>query len=171
VPWGLIQAAVYLLLSLIDAYVRMSQEGMGRRTRSRALACAVAAAAIGGGAAFVQHARLPGSKACAAATRLRMSATESRPMTLTEKILAKASGKAYVQPNDNVWVNVDGLMTHDVCGPGTFGIFKKEFGPSAKVWDRERVIIIPDHYIFTADQRANRNVDILREFVQEQNIK
>lgn len=40
-----------------------------------------------------------------------------------------------------------------------------------QVWDRERVIIIPDHYIFTADQRANRNVDILREFVQEQNIK
>jgi len=39
------------------------------------------------------------------------------------------------------------------------------------VWDRERVVIIPDHYIFTADQRANRNVDILREFVQEQNIK
>jgi 3-isopropylmalate/(R)-2-methylmalate dehydratase large subunit len=40
-----------------------------------------------------------------------------------------------------------------------------------QVWDRERVIIIPDHYIFTADQRANRNVDILREFVNEQNIK
>lgn len=39
------------------------------------------------------------------------------------------------------------------------------------MWDRERVIIIPDHYIFTSDPRANRNVDILREFVQEQNIK
>lgn len=66
-------------------------------------------------------------------SKLRMSATEARPMTLTEKILAKAAGKPYVQPNDNVWVNVDGLMTHDVCGPGTFGIFKKEFGPKAKV--------------------------------------
>lgn len=42
---------------------------------------------------------------------------------------------------------------------------------STQVWDRERVIIIPDHYIFTSDPRANRNVDILREFVQEQNIK
>jgi 3-isopropylmalate/(R)-2-methylmalate dehydratase large subunit len=28
---------------------------------------------------------------------------------------------------------VDKLMTHDVCGPGTFGIFQKEFGPNAKV--------------------------------------
>jgi 3-isopropylmalate/(R)-2-methylmalate dehydratase large subunit len=39
------------------------------------------------------------------------------------------------------------------------------------VWDKERVIIIPDHYIFTADERANRNVDILRDFVKEQGIK
>jgi 3-isopropylmalate/(R)-2-methylmalate dehydratase large subunit len=28
------------------------------------------------------------------------------------------------------------------------------------------VVIIPDHYIFTADKRSNRNVDILREFVK-----
>lgn len=54
-------------------------------------------------------------------------------MTLTEKILAKASGRASVAPNDNIWVNVDNLMTHDVCGPGTIGIFKKEFGQDAKV--------------------------------------
>ena len=136
---------------------------------------------------------------------LRMAADggEAKPMTLTEKILAKASGKTSVAPNDNIWVNADNLMTHDVCGPGTFGIFKKEFGENAKVrkeegcgpislfiiitvlifqanasfplfvqvWDKERVVIIPDHYIFTADPRANRNVDILRDFVKEQNIK
>jgi hypothetical protein len=34
--------------------------------------------------------------------------------------------------------------------------------PLLQVWDNERVVIIPDHYIFTADPRANRNVDILR---------
>ncbi|MEI9897658.1 MAG: hypothetical protein WDN28_28310 [Chthoniobacter sp.] len=50
-------------------------------------------------------------------------------MTLTEKVLARASGKAHVQAGDNVWVNVDILMTHDVCGPGTIGVFKREFGP------------------------------------------
>ena len=42
-------------------------------------------------------------------------------------------------------------MTHDVCGPGTIGVFKREFGPQAKVWDRRKVVIIPDHYIFTQD--------------------
>ncbi|GJP29133.1 hypothetical protein CLOM_g11320 [Closterium sp. NIES-68] len=93
------------------------------------------------------------------------------PMTMTEKILARAAEKARVAPGENVWVNTDVLMTHDVCGPGTIGIFKKEFGADAKVWDREKIVIIPDHYIFTADERANRNVDILRDFVQEQGIK
>lgn len=92
-------------------------------------------------------------------------------MTLTEKILARAAGKSSVEAGDNVWVKTDTLMTHDVCGPGTIGVFKREFGKDAKVWDRERVVIIPDHYIFTADSKSNRNVDILREFVREQSIK
>ncbi|CAI0436607.1 unnamed protein product [Linum tenue] len=92
-------------------------------------------------------------------------------MTMTEKILARASEKTHLSPGENVWVDVDILMTHDVCGPGSIGIFKKEFGQNAKVWDREKIVIIPDHYIFTNDERANRNVDILRDFCAEQNIK
>jgi 3-isopropylmalate/(R)-2-methylmalate dehydratase large subunit len=91
-------------------------------------------------------------------------------MTLTEKVLARASGKAHVRPGENVWVSVDVLMTHDVCGPGTIGVFKREFGANAKVWDRNKVVIIPDHYIFTADSMSNRNVDILRSFVREQEL-
>ncbi len=91
-------------------------------------------------------------------------------MTLTEKILARHAGRTHLEPGDNVWVDVDVLMTHDVCGPGTIGIFKKQFGASAKVWDKEKVVVIPDHYIFTADVHANRNVDILREFVREQGL-
>ncbi len=91
-------------------------------------------------------------------------------MTLTEKLLARAAGKASVQAGDNIWVNADVLMTHDVCGPGTIGVFKREFGAEAKVWDRERVVIIPDHYIFTEDSKSNRNVDILREFSRQQQL-
>jgi 3-isopropylmalate/(R)-2-methylmalate dehydratase large subunit len=91
-------------------------------------------------------------------------------MTLTEKILARAGGKSRVAAGDNVWVKADVLMTHDVCGPGTIGVFKREFGQDAKVWDRNKVVIIPDHYIFTADSKSNRNVDILRDFVKEQAI-
>jgi 3-isopropylmalate/(R)-2-methylmalate dehydratase large subunit len=92
-------------------------------------------------------------------------------MTMTEKILARHAGRDSVQPGDNIWVDADILMTHDVCGPGTIGVFHQHFGKNAKVWDREKVVIIPDHYIFTADAMANRNVDTLRKFVAEQHIK
>ena len=91
-------------------------------------------------------------------------------MTLTEKILARASGRASVSPGENVWAAADILLTHDVCGPGTIGVFDREFGRDARVWDREKVVIIPDHYIFTADSLSNRNVDVLREFVREQDL-
>ncbi len=45
-------------------------------------------------------------------------------MTITEKILAAHAGQESVRPGDNIWVDADVLMTHDVCGPGTFEIFK-----------------------------------------------
>ena len=92
-------------------------------------------------------------------------------MTLTEKILARAAARSVVEPGEKIWVDVDLLMTHDVCGPGTIGVFKREFGAEAKVWNPEKIVLIPDHYIFTTDERANRNVDILRDFAQEQGIK
>ncbi|MCP3965731.1 MAG: 3-isopropylmalate dehydratase large subunit [Lentisphaerae bacterium] len=91
-------------------------------------------------------------------------------MTITEKILAHAAGREQVKPGDNIWVKANTLMTHDVCGPGTIGVFKREFGEDAKVWDNEGVVIIPDHYIFTADEKCHRNVDVLRKFVNEQNL-
>ena len=92
-------------------------------------------------------------------------------MTLTEKILARAGGKPTAQPGESILVDVDVLMTHDVCGPGTIGVLKREFGEDARVWDSEKVVIIPDHYIFTEDARCNRNVDILREFAADQGLR
>src|SRR5256712_14017736 len=92
-------------------------------------------------------------------------------MTMTEKTLAGAAAKAQVQAGDNVWVKADVLMTRDVGGPGTIGVFRREFGKNAQVWDRNKIVIIPDHYIFTADSKSNRNVDVLREFVKEQHVE
>jgi len=88
-------------------------------------------------------------------------------MTITEKIMARASGKSVVTPGENVWLNVDTLMTHDVCGPPTIQIWKSEFGEKAKIWDKNKLVIFPDHYIFTANIHANRNVQILRDFAGE----
>jgi 3-isopropylmalate/(R)-2-methylmalate dehydratase large subunit len=88
-------------------------------------------------------------------------------MTLTEKIIAAHSGRDRISPGENVWVDVDTLMTHDVCGPPTIDIFRREFGPDAKVWDKEKLVILPDHYIFTEDPHARRNIEILRAFAAE----
>ncbi|XP_045808195.1 3-isopropylmalate dehydratase large subunit, chloroplastic-like isoform X3 [Trifolium pratense] len=105
--------------------------------------------------------------------KLKPSTTGSSksPMTATEKMLARASEKCEVKPGQNAWVNVDVLMINDITCPGVSGIFKKEFGNIAKVWDREKIVVIPDHYIFTNDERAHRNVDIARDFCMEQDIK
>lgn len=87
--------------------------------------------------------------------------------TITEKIFQKNSHKKNLTPGESVWLDVDVLMTHDVCGPPTISIWKNEFGDKAKIWDKDKLVIFPDHYIFTKNVHANRNVDILRQFANE----
>ncbi|GBD93822.1 2,3-dimethylmalate dehydratase large subunit [bacterium BMS3Abin05] len=91
-------------------------------------------------------------------------------MTITEKILAKHADRDSVKPGDHIWIDADILMTHDVCGPATYAIFKREFGADAKIWNREKVVVIPDHYIFTKDLHAGRQIEQLRVFAKEQNL-
>ncbi|NPT35377.1 3-isopropylmalate dehydratase large subunit [Paraburkholderia xenovorans] len=91
--------------------------------------------------------------------------------TLSQKVLARASGRSRVTPGEVVWAKVDVLMSHDPCSPGVISIFKKEFGANARVWDPERFVMIPDHFIYTADVLANQNVRVMREFAREQEIK
>ena len=91
-------------------------------------------------------------------------------MTITEKIMARSSGNKTVTPGESVWLNVDTLMTHDVCGPPVIGIWKDEFKDKAKIWDKNKLVIFPDHYIFTENKHANRNVDILRQFASEYKV-
>ncbi|MCH8245340.1 MAG: 3-isopropylmalate dehydratase, partial [Bacteroidetes bacterium] len=90
--------------------------------------------------------------------------------TITEKILASHAGRDRISPGENIWIDVDILMTHDVCGPPTIDIFKREFGDSARVWNRDKLVIMPDHFIFTADPHARRNIEILRVFAAEQEL-
>lgn len=91
-------------------------------------------------------------------------------MTLTEHILARHAGRDRVAPGEHHWIDVDVLMTHDVCGPPTIDLFRREFGADARVWDRDKLVIMPDHYIFTDDPHARRNVEVLRAFAAEQDL-
>ena len=91
-------------------------------------------------------------------------------MTLTEKILANKAGRDHVSAGENIWVNADVLMTHDVCGPGTIGIFEKEFGEDAPVFAKDSVVITPDHYIFTKDEKCHRNIAACRDFAKKHHL-
>ena len=91
-------------------------------------------------------------------------------MTITEKILATHAGLEKVSPGQNVWVDVDVLMSNDIIAPQMIGVFEEHFGRDAKIWDTDKVVMIPDHYIFTADEKAHRNIEIMRDFVKRQHI-
>lgn len=95
----------------------------------------------------------------------------SSGQTLSQKVLARASGHNSVESGAVIWSKVDILMSHDPCSPGVISILKREFGENAKVWDRERFVMIPDHFIFSADPLANLNVRTMRKFAEEQNIR
>lgn len=94
-----------------------------------------------------------------------------QPMTMSEKILAKACKKSSIQAGEMIWAEVDILMTHDPCSPGVISTFKKEFGEQARIWDKTKHIMIPDHFIFTSDEKANANIRMMRKFAQEQEHK
>lgn len=91
-------------------------------------------------------------------------------MNLTEQIIAAHSGRSKVSPGENVWVDVDTLMTHDVFGPDVIRTFRKEFGEEAKIWDKNKFVIIPDHYIFTKDPYANKNIEFLDQAAAYYNL-
>jgi len=46
-------------------------------------------------------------------------------MNIVEKILARASGRNQVSPDDVIFANVDKVMIHDVSGPGVIKVFDK----------------------------------------------
>jgi len=90
--------------------------------------------------------------------------------TLTEKILMKAGNLQKITSGQVVWANVDILMSHDPCAPGIISVMKREFGEDSKVWNKDKFIMIPDHFIYTIDPQANDNIKVMREFAKEQSI-
>ncbi len=94
---------------------------------------------------------------------------EAMKMNITEKILAKASGKSTVQPGDIVDANVDVIMVHDLTGPLAIEAFKK-IGVN-KVWDNKKVVTILDHQIPAESVKMAELHKMLRKFAKEQSIR
>ena len=63
-------------------------------------------------------------------------------MTITEKILARASGKKVVRPGEIVEADISVAMTTDISGTATLLTFRELKIP---VWDKEKVVMIVDH--------------------------
>ncbi|MEN3025245.1 MAG: 3-isopropylmalate dehydratase large subunit [Candidatus Methanosuratincola petrocarbonis] len=66
-------------------------------------------------------------------------------MTISEKILAKASGRQKVEAGEYIVGKIDLAMIHDLTGPLTLNVMK-EVGYD-KPWDPEKVVIILDHQV------------------------
>ncbi|MCL1977362.1 MAG: homoaconitase large subunit [Candidatus Bathyarchaeota archaeon] len=90
-------------------------------------------------------------------------------MNITEKILAKASGKNTVSPGEIVDANVDVLMTHDLTGPLAVESFKK-IG-AEKVWDNQKIVVILDHQVPAESLKAAELHKTMRQFAKEQKLR
>lgn len=95
------------------------------------------------------------------------SSTYARAMTLTEKLLARASGNAYVQPGEIVFAKVDLAMSHDAVAAPVADVFYQNFGEEAKLWDASRVVLVADHFIQVNDVRVDpKATSLYSEMVQ-----
>ena len=65
-------------------------------------------------------------------------------MTITEKILAKAAGKRKVVPGELIDAKIDVVMCHDVTAPASISMLVEK--GIDKVFDRNKIIVTPDHY-------------------------
>lgn len=89
--------------------------------------------------------------------------------TMSEKMLAKAAGVPSASAGDILWVNVDKAMMDDILGPRVEIAEKlKEFND--EVWDKEKVVIISDHYTPPANINQAEIVKFTREWAGEHGI-
>ena len=95
-------------------------------------------------------------------------------MNIVEKILARASGKSSVSPDDVIFANVDKVMLHDVSGPGVIKVFDKlkNQGISVdKLWDPYKVWVAEDHFVPSAEKVSAENIVKLSNFTKNYGIE
>jgi 3-isopropylmalate/(R)-2-methylmalate dehydratase large subunit len=88
------------------------------------------------------------------------------PTTLAQKLVARAAGRAHVEPGEIVTCRVDLAMFHDSSGPRRLKPMLEELG--ATIWDKRRVVLVIDHYVPEADEESRRIVRLARDWAAEQ---
>ncbi len=89
-------------------------------------------------------------------------------MTITEKILAAHAGLAKVAPGDLINAKLDLVLANDITGP----LAIKEFAKIGveKVFDREKVVLIPDHFAPAKDIPSAQQCLDIKCFAQKQHL-
>ncbi len=91
------------------------------------------------------------------------------PMTMTQKILAKAAGLDSVKPGQLVQAKVDMVLGNDITAPVAIHEFEK--AGLEKVFHTEKIALVPDHFTPNKDIKSAEQVKRMREFARKMGIK
>lgn len=91
----------------------------------------------------------------------------ARPMTMAEKILAAHAGLDEVQPGQLIECDLDLVLANDVTAPIAIKTCREI---SDDVWDPDRVILVPDHYVPNKDIKSAEQAKIVRDFAHGQHV-
>lgn len=89
--------------------------------------------------------------------------------TISEKILAAHCGKKIVKPGELIMADVDIALANDVTAPIAIGEFYKS--GAKDVFNRDKIVLVPDHFTPNKDIKSAMQVQILRKFAQRYKIK
>jgi 3-isopropylmalate/(R)-2-methylmalate dehydratase large subunit len=90
------------------------------------------------------------------------------PMTLAEKIIARAAGREAVHPGEIVTCGVDLAMAHDSSGPRRWKPLLDRLG--ADLFDPKRIVLVSDHYVPAVDPESAALLKLTRDFAVERGI-
>ena len=88
-------------------------------------------------------------------------------MTMTEKILARHAGLDKVEPGQLIECDIDVLLVNDITLPPAVREFDKIGGP---VFDKEKIVLVPDHFTPNKDIKSAEMSKIMREFAKKHDI-
>jgi len=88
-------------------------------------------------------------------------------MTMTQKILAKHAGLEQVSEGQLIEASLDVVMANDITGPMAIPVFHQM---AEKVFDKEKVVLVPDHFTPNKDIKSAENSKSLREFAKKQEL-
>jgi len=88
-------------------------------------------------------------------------------MTMTQKILAAHAGLDEVQAGQLIEADLDVIMANDITGPMALPIFREM---ADTVFDKDKVVFVPDHFTPNKDIKSAENSKAIREFSKEQDL-